>query len=101
MAEDMSEQSTAVGLSIDDITPNVYEGGFKTWECSIDLANYVLALLHKGKCSAEGEFHFVEVRTPFLGARSNVNILASNVDYLWRPSTNPIFYISLCIIISI
>lgn len=64
MAEDIPGQSTAVGLSIDDITPNVYEGGFKTWECSIDLANYVLALLHKGKCSEDGEYHFIEVRSP-------------------------------------
>lgn len=25
-----------------DLIPNTYEGGFKTWECSTDLAGYVL-----------------------------------------------------------
>lgn len=39
MAEDLSPgQEPIAGLSDDDITPNVYEGGFKTWECSVDLA---------------------------------------------------------------
>lgn len=74
MAEDMSGESTAVGLSIDDITPNVYEGGLKTWECSIDLATHVLALLHKGNCSEDGGYHFVEVRSPVK--------VAPTVDYL-------------------
>ncbi|KAL9601394.1 MAG: hypothetical protein Q9219_002570 [cf. Caloplaca sp. 3 TL-2023] len=43
MAEDTSlgEASTG-GLSADDIKPNIYEGGFKTWECSVDLARYLL-----------------------------------------------------------
>ncbi|MCJ1469273.1 hypothetical protein MMC07_007906 [Pseudocyphellaria aurata] len=31
------------GLSSgDDLTPGVYEGGFKTWECAIDLAQYLV-----------------------------------------------------------
>ncbi|KAL8943532.1 MAG: hypothetical protein Q9216_000990 [Gyalolechia sp. 2 TL-2023] len=44
MAEDtdLDEASTA-GLLADDLQSNIYEGGFKTWECSIDLANYLLA----------------------------------------------------------
>ncbi len=43
MAEDTTFDSTAVaGLSADDITPNIYEGGFKTWECSLDLAKYLV-----------------------------------------------------------
>ncbi|KAI4177940.1 MAG: hypothetical protein LQ343_000024 [Gyalolechia ehrenbergii] len=44
MAEDMdlNEVSTA-GLSSNDIRPNVYEGGFKTWECSVDLTTYLLS----------------------------------------------------------
>lgn len=28
-------------LSTNDIQPNIYEGGFKTWECSVDLATYL------------------------------------------------------------
>ncbi|KAL8712403.1 MAG: hypothetical protein Q9220_003251 [cf. Caloplaca sp. 1 TL-2023] len=46
MAEDVdlgddSNTNTLAGLSTDDIKPNIYEGGFKTWECSIDLASYL------------------------------------------------------------
>ncbi len=61
MAEDTSEQSCAVGLSTDDITPNVYEGGFKTWECSVDLAKYILTLSRAGNYPLDGQHHFVEV----------------------------------------
>ena len=46
MAEDSqsddSAESPIPGLSTDDITPNIYEGGFKTWECALDLAEYLL-----------------------------------------------------------
>ncbi|KAL8768695.1 MAG: hypothetical protein Q9209_005113 [Squamulea sp. 1 TL-2023] len=42
MAEDNAlDDSSTAGLSMDDIKPNIYEGGFKTWECSVDLANYL------------------------------------------------------------
>lgn len=61
MAENASENSCVVGLSTNDITPNVYEGGYKTWECSIDLANYVLAMLRAENYSLAGRHHFVEV----------------------------------------
>ncbi|KAL8799967.1 MAG: hypothetical protein Q9182_005504 [Xanthomendoza sp. 2 TL-2023] len=52
---DLDDSSTA-GLSTDDIKPNVYEGGFKTWECSVDLTNYLAShikdLLHQsGSCT--------------------------------------------------
>ncbi|KAL8920174.1 MAG: hypothetical protein Q9208_006420 [Pyrenodesmia sp. 3 TL-2023] len=43
MAEDSSVDGVQAGLSTDDIRPNVYEGGFKTWECSTDLANYLVS----------------------------------------------------------
>lgn len=52
------------GLSTgDDLTPGVYEGGFKTWECAIDLAQYLV-----GQWDAIAEaigtrgFHVIEVR---------------------------------------
>lgn len=62
MAEDQAiEQSIIAGLSTDDITPDVYEGGFKTWECSTDLASHVRMLLHTLNGSHEGEYHFIEV----------------------------------------
>ena len=43
MAEvDEFSSNTLAGLSSgDDLTPGVYEGGFKTWECAIDLAQYL------------------------------------------------------------
>ena len=42
MAEDeFLSRDSQHGLSNDDIVPGVYEGGFKTWECSMDLAQYV------------------------------------------------------------
>jgi len=46
MAEDSSSGGDPIaGLSDDDIKPYVYEGGFKTWECSVDLANYLAEML--------------------------------------------------------
>lgn len=43
MAEDNNLDEIQAGLAADDIKPKVYEGGFKTWECSVDLANYLLS----------------------------------------------------------
>lgn len=34
--------SALTGLESSDLTPNVYEGGYKTWECSLDLCRYLL-----------------------------------------------------------
>jgi len=46
MAEDSSSgRDPIAGLSDNDIKPYVYEGGFKTWECSVDLANYLAEML--------------------------------------------------------
>lgn len=43
MAEDEANSAQpAVGLDATDIQTNVYEGGYKTWECSIDLARLLL-----------------------------------------------------------
>ena len=49
MAEDdvSDHLSPAVGLSNDDIMPNVYEGGFKTWECAVDLASHLSGILNE------------------------------------------------------
>ena len=63
MAEiDISDQSSpVVGLSTDDITPSIYEGGFKTWECALDLASHVSGCISKGWGLGEREVHIVEV----------------------------------------
>lgn len=41
MAEEDDLSSTS-GLDETDIQTNVYEGGFKSWECSVDLAKLLL-----------------------------------------------------------
>jgi protein-histidine N-methyltransferase len=44
MAEDGGDESDDLAaLDKSDIKTNVYEGGFKSWECSIDLAKLLLA----------------------------------------------------------
>ena len=42
-------EEVAAGLAADDIKPGVYEGGFKTWECAVDLAGYLLAKVDEGE----------------------------------------------------
>lgn len=44
MAEDSADHDNAeliAGLEEGDLKPNFYEGGFKTWECALDLAKLV------------------------------------------------------------
>ncbi|KAE8351215.1 hypothetical protein BDV28DRAFT_137570 [Aspergillus coremiiformis] len=44
MAEDTADyanEELISGLEKGDITPNIYEGGFKTWECSVDLGKLI------------------------------------------------------------
>jgi protein-histidine N-methyltransferase len=49
MAEDDDEELATdnaeliAGLEQGDLKPNFYEGGFKTWECSLDLADVLLS----------------------------------------------------------
>lgn len=71
MAEDSSiewanefSSTTIAGLSTgDDLTPGVYEGGFKTWECAIDLAQYLVGQWETivGPVETRG-LHVIEVR---------------------------------------
>ena len=62
MAEDDgTDDSVMAGLSNDDIAPNIYEGGFKTWECSMDLASYVNYSLGTLHLAAPKKLHVVEV----------------------------------------
>lgn len=60
----ISGQLAIPGLTADDITPNVYEGGFKTWECSLDLAKYLATQHHKDHDSHQSGDHFIEVLPP-------------------------------------
>lgn len=45
MAEDTADhenEQLIAGLEKGDIKPQFYEGGFKTWECALDLAKLVI-----------------------------------------------------------
>lgn len=64
MAEDsLTDPSKASipGLSIDDINPSIYEGGFKTWECAVDLAKYLLHRSQTGSILHGENMRVIEV----------------------------------------
>ncbi|PYH46660.1 protein-histidine N-methyltransferase [Aspergillus saccharolyticus JOP 1030-1] len=74
MAEDTAEDSEEnyeliAGLEKGDIKPNFYEGGFKTWECALDLAKLLLDT--NALTETSGARHFIE-----LGAGTAVPSLA-------------------------
>ncbi|KAL3465378.1 hypothetical protein BJX64DRAFT_253063 [Aspergillus heterothallicus] len=59
MVEDSAEEQNGeliTGLEKGDIKPNFYEGGFKTWECSIDLGRLVA-----GEQVGGGDRHVIEL----------------------------------------
>lgn len=62
MAEDTGlDHSVTASLSNDDITPNIYEGGFKTWECSLDLASCLGYYIPRLGILGPKDLHIVEV----------------------------------------
>lgn len=67
MAEDSTEQDSneelIAGLEEGDLKPNVYEGGFKTWECALDLGRLVANEDLMGFSEADDglERHVIEV----------------------------------------
>lgn len=63
MAEDTQiDPQLLVGIDQVDIKTNVYEGGFKTWECSLDLAKYVAEIPAGADRSRDQSRHYIEVR---------------------------------------
>ena len=63
--EDDLDESLTAGLSVDDIKPRIYEGGFKTWECSVDLARYLLRAAEEGRIDLlSEELRVIEVPHP-------------------------------------
>ncbi|KAL4977811.1 hypothetical protein BDW66DRAFT_29823 [Aspergillus desertorum] len=84
MVEDDAEEQNGeliTGLEKGDIAPNFYEGGFKTWECSIDLARLVVG--EGVELENEGEDgHVVE-----LGSGTAVPSLALFAQLLARTET--------------
>ena len=85
MAEDQSsDENVIAGLSRDDITPNVYEGGFKTWECSIDLAQYLITLLRNKDDSWRTVHRFIEVQPMQLTPQCRLSSLSESTNRLVR-----------------
>lgn len=63
MAEDMSiEGPLLMGLTTDDIMPCIYEGGFKTWECSVDLARFLAGRVDTADSVERQQLHVIEAR---------------------------------------
>lgn len=63
-AEDLATDNAELiaGLEQGDLKPNFYEGGFKTWECSLDLADVLLTSVEIGASVEEGEdVHVIEL----------------------------------------
>ncbi|MCJ1474304.1 hypothetical protein MMC13_002962 [Lambiella insularis] len=62
--EDVSDPRSfpTTGLLSDDILSRVYEGGFKTWECAVDLARYLSGAIADGSISLHGgDVHVIEL----------------------------------------
>lgn len=83
MAEDENDSEELIsGLEKGDIKPNFYEGGFKTWECAIDLAKLMVSeeergdVLGLGNDVDEGDVHVIEVGclvVPFENPRGDLS----------------------------
>lgn len=67
MAEDTPDENNEeliAGLEKGDIKPNFYEGGFKTWECAVDLAKVLVDADELGVSTSAGDRHIIEVCSP-------------------------------------
>jgi len=78
-----STNTLLAGLESGDLSTGIYEGGFKTWECAVDLASYVPGLdfldaLDQG----------VDVRVVELGAGSAIPSLVLLREVLRRRGMN-------------
>lgn len=101
MAEDTDGEHAPLLADLDkgDLRPNVYEGGFKTWECAIDLAKVVLEEADELWGDGTSKTHVIEVSifssksreipclsTPRqLGAGTAIPTLALYQSWLRRP----------------
>ena len=54
-ADENNHEKLLTGLDAGDLTSGQYEGGFKTWECAIDLAEQVT------KLQLKGNWHVIEL----------------------------------------
>ncbi|RMZ87028.1 hypothetical protein DV736_g5743, partial [Chaetothyriales sp. CBS 134916] len=80
-----SNDHLLAGLDKGDLTSGVYEGGFKTWECAVDLAQYVASL------QFEGNWHVIE-----LGAGSAIPSCILLRQAAATPSPQRQYHFTLC-----
>lgn len=59
--EEQAEESALEGLGDQDIRTSFYEGGLKSWECSVDLVRH----LAEGEGTWSGVGQVLEVILPF------------------------------------
>ncbi|RAK91308.1 hypothetical protein BO79DRAFT_191349 [Aspergillus costaricaensis CBS 115574] len=85
MAEDTPDENNEeliAGLEKGDIKPNFYEGGFKTWECAIDLAKVLVDTDELAASTATGDRHIIE-----LGAGTAIPSLSLFAQLLSHPAS--------------
>ena len=73
------------GLDAGDLTGGTYEGGFKTWECSVDLAEYLISL------QPQGNLHLIE-----LGAGSAIPSSVLLQQSLSKSRNDHKYHFTLC-----
>ncbi|KAH0545070.1 hypothetical protein FGG08_000841 [Glutinoglossum americanum] len=88
MAEDDEDSALLADLGNDDIRANVYEGGLKSWECSVDL---VRVLVDDGGLWGGGE---ERLKVMELGSGTALPTLYLFQQVLIRNTKNPHFSIS-------
>lgn len=69
--DQITAESLLEGLQTGDLSTGVYEGGFKTWECAVDLAGYVSCTFGDVGIVGDVHRHIIE-----LGAGSAIPCLA-------------------------
>ncbi|OJJ71560.1 hypothetical protein ASPBRDRAFT_195731 [Aspergillus brasiliensis CBS 101740] len=86
MAEDTPDENNEeliAGLEKGDIKPNFYEGGFKTWECAVDLAKVLVDADELDVSSSTGDKHIIE-----LGAGTAIPSLSLFAQLLSAPAAS-------------
>ncbi|KAI4137542.1 MAG: hypothetical protein LQ340_008089, partial [Diploschistes diacapsis] len=72
-----ADSALTSGFTSDDLQPRLYEGGFKTWECSVDLARYLLASIEAGaldlRANEGGGTRVVEVGRTMCPAHKSIS----------------------------
>ena len=81
-----------------DLVPGVYEGGLKTWECSLDFVEYIDGLKESPELKSFQGKKILEVRYVSFKFLFDVGLIFNILDWLWNwcaidvhPSRIPFF----------